>query len=161
VGLSTSVVVAKEIEHPMAQVIFYENPACAEHARQKALLRAAGHTVDARDLLGEPWSVSSLRPFFAEKRIKDWFDPNAPRIVSGEINLETITPQAALVAMILDPTLIRGPLMRIGEHCEAGFDPERVHGWIGLAPASSPAPVAPPAVAAAPLEAEPRVEVTK
>jgi len=145
----------------MAQVIFYENPACAEHARQKALLCAAGHIVDARDLLGEPWSVSSLRPFFAEKRIKDWFDPEAPRVVCGEINLETITPQAALVAMILDPSLIRGPLMRIGEHCEAGFDPERVHGWIGLAPAPAARTLEEPALAAAPQDAAPRVEVVK
>jgi nitrogenase-associated protein len=155
------IVVTNQIEHPMAQVIFYENPACAEHARQKALLCAAGHIVEARDLLGEPWSVSSLRPFFAEKKIKDWFDPNAPRIASGEIDLETITPQSALVAMILDPSLIRGPLMRIGSHCEAGFDPERVHGWIGLAPAPPPQAVAQPALAAAPQDVAPRVEVVK
>jgi nitrogenase-associated protein len=159
--MSTLVVVTNQSEHTMAQVIFYENPACAEHARQKALLRAAGHVIDVRDLLAEPWSVSSLRPFFAEKKINDWFDPNAPRIVAGEIDPETITPQAALVAMILDPSLIRGPLMRIGENCEAGFDLERVHGWIGLASAPASRPVAPPAVAAAPLGAEPRVEVAK
>ena len=159
--MSTLVVVTNQSEHTMAQVIFYENPACAEHARQKALLRAAGHVIDARDLLAEPWSVSSLRPFFAEKKINDWFDPSAPRVVAGEIDPETITPQAALVAMILDPSLIRGPLMRIGENCEAGFDPERVHGWIGLAPAPAPRPVAPPAVAATPPGAEPRVEVAK
>ncbi len=145
----------------MAQVIFYENPACAEHARQKALLRAAGHDVEERDLLGEPWSVSSLRPFFAEKKIKDWFDPNAPRVASGDIDLETITPQSALVAMILDPSLIRGPLMRIGSHCEAGFDPERVQGWIGLASPPPSSLVAPPAVAAASTEAAPRVEIVK
>jgi hypothetical protein len=36
-----------------------------------------------------------------------------------------------------------------------------VHGWIGLASAPASRPVAPPAVAAAPLGAEPRVEVAK
>jgi len=159
--MSTLVAVTNQSEHTMAQVIFYENPACAEHARQKALLRAAGHVIDVRDLFAEPWSVSSLRPFFAEKKINEWFDPSAPRIVAGEIDPETITPQAALVAMILDPSLIRGPLMRIGENCEAGFDPERVQGWIGLAPAPATRPVAPPAVAAAPPGAEPRAEVAK
>ncbi len=137
----------------MAQVIFYENPACAEHARQKALLTAAGHTVESRDLLSEPWSVSSLRPFFAEKSLQDWFERASPRIRSGEIDLEKINPQSALVEMILDPTLIRAPLMRIGDRCEAGFDPERIQSWIGLTslqakdgaaplPASSPIAVA-------------------
>ncbi len=119
----------------MAQVIFYENPACAEHARQKALLTAAGHSVETRDVISEPWSVSSLRPFFAEKKVRDWFDANAPRIKSGEIDLENITPQSALVAMILDPTLIHAPLLRIGDRCEAGFDPERIQIWLGLTPA--------------------------
>jgi nitrogenase-associated protein len=128
----------------MAHVIFYENPDCAEHARQKALLMASGHTVEARDLLAEPWSVSSLRPYFAEKSIRDWFNPISPRLKQSDIDLDTITPQAALVAMILDPLLIRAPLMRIGDRCEAGFDAERVHGWIGLAPsAKGPAVVAP------------------
>jgi nitrogenase-associated protein len=119
----------------MAQVIFYENPACAEHARVKALLLAAGHVVEARDLLTEPWSVSSLRPFFAEKKVQDWFDPTAERIKSGELDPEKINPQSALVAMILDPILIRAPLLRCGDRCEAGFDPERIQSWIGLAPA--------------------------
>ena len=155
------VVGTNEIEHPMAQVIFYENPACAENARQKALLRAAGHIVELRDLLGEPWSVSSLRPYFAEKRIKDWFDPRSPRVISGEIDLETITPQSALVAMILDPGLIRGPLMRIGANCEAGFDPERVHGWIGLAPAPQAPAEQEPLSAAALQDPAPRAEVAK
>ncbi|MFY9628273.1 MAG: ArsC/Spx/MgsR family protein [Methylocystis sp.] len=118
----------------MAQVIFYENPACAEHARLKALLTAAGHTVEVRDLMSEPWSASSLRPFFAEKSIQDWFDTSSPRIKSGEIDLQKINPQSALVAMILDPSLIRAPLMRIGDRCESGFDPERIQSWIGLTP---------------------------
>lgn len=141
----------------MAQVIFYENPACAEHARQKALLTAAGHLVETRDLLTEPWSVSSLRPFFAEKRVQDWFDPNAPKIKSGEVDPENITPQSALVAMILDPTLIRAPLLRIGDRCEAGFDPERIQSWIGLAPVGRQDAQTPP-FAASPLGAPPGAE---
>jgi hypothetical protein len=62
----------------------------------------------------------SLRPFFGSKPVREWFNPSASRVVSGEINLERITPQSALVEMILDPAAINGPLMRIGSHCEAG-----------------------------------------
>ena len=69
--------------------------------------------------MSEPWSASSLRPFFADlKSIQDWFDTSSPRIKSGEIDLQKINPQSALVAMILDPSLIRAPLMRIGDRCE-------------------------------------------
>jgi arsenate reductase-like glutaredoxin family protein len=45
-----------------------------------------------------------------------------------------VTSQAALVIMILDPSLIRRPLMRVNGRAEAGFDREAVDDWIGLKP---------------------------
>lgn len=122
----------------MADVIFYEKPGCAGNARQKALLLASGHSLDVRNLLTEPWSVSSLRPYFGETTIREWFNPAAPRVKSGEIDIDNITPQAALVMMILDPILIRRPLIKVGGRCEAGFDPERIGAWIGLSPTDKP-----------------------
>ena len=122
----------------MANVIFYEKPGCAGNARQKALLLASGHTVDARNLLAEPWSVSSLRPYFGEKPVQEWFNKESPRVKSGEIDVDKVTPQTALVTMIIDPTLIRRPLMRVGDRCEAGFDPQLVGSWIGLSPTVEP-----------------------
>ncbi|WP_363349624.1 ArsC/Spx/MgsR family protein [Methylocystis echinoides] len=118
----------------MANVIFYEKPGCASNAKQKALLIASGHRVDARDLLREPWSASSLRPFFGEKPVREWFNAASPRVKSGEVNPDRVNPQEAIVMMILDPGLIRRPLMRIGDHCESGFDPAQVRRWIGLEP---------------------------
>jgi nitrogenase-associated protein len=116
----------------MAHVIFYEKPGCAGNARQKALLVASGHEVEARNLLTEPWSMSSLRPYFGAKPVREWFNASSPRIKSGEIDPDKVTPQQALVMMIVDPALIRRPLMRIGDHCEAGFDSAAVDAWIGL-----------------------------
>lgn len=116
----------------MARIIFYEKPGCAGHARQKALLIASGHQIDARNLLTEPWSTSSLRPYFGAKPVREWFNAASPRIKSGEVDPEKVTPQQALVMMIVDPTLIRRPLMRVGDHCEAGFDPGAVRAWVGL-----------------------------
>jgi nitrogenase-associated protein len=116
----------------MAHVIFYEKPGCAGNARQKALLRASGHELEVRNLLTEPWSSSSLRPYFGAKPVREWFNASSPRIKSGEIDPDKVTPQQALVMMIVDPLLIRRPLMRIGDHCEAGFDSAAVDQWIGL-----------------------------
>jgi nitrogenase-associated protein len=118
----------------MANVIFYEKPGCASNAKQKALLLASGHQVDSRNLLAEPWSASSLRPFFGAKPVREWFNTASPRVKSGEVNPDGVTPQAAMVMMILDPGLIRRPLMRIGDHCESGFDEAAVRRWIGLRP---------------------------
>jgi len=118
----------------MANVIFYEKPGCASNAKQKALLLASGHAVDARDLLHEAWSVSSLRPFFGEKPVREWFNAASPRVKSGEVRPDAVNPQEAIVMMILDPGLIRRPLMRVGDHCESGFNPGAVGRWIGLSP---------------------------
>lgn len=118
----------------MANIIFYEKTGCASNAKQKALLLASGHQVDARDLLREPWSVSSLRPYFGAKPVREWFNVASPRVKSGEVNPDSISPQEAMVLMIMDPGLIRRPLMRIGDHCEAGFDTASVRRWIGLNP---------------------------
>jgi nitrogenase-associated protein len=122
----------------MAKVIFYEKPGCSSNAQQKALLLASGHELDARDLLKEPWSASSLRPFFAAKPVREWFNAAAPRVKSGEVDPDAVNPQEAIVMMIMDPTLIRRPLMRVGDHCESGFDPVAVNRWIGLKPDAGP-----------------------
>lgn len=118
----------------MANVIFYEKPGCVSNAEQKALLIASGHQVDARDLLKEPWSAPSLRPFFGAKPVPEWFNAASPRIKSGEVKPDAVNPQEAIMMMILDPGLIRRPLMRIGDHCESGFDPVSIGRWIGLKP---------------------------
>ncbi len=118
----------------MANVIFYEKPGCASNAKQKALLISSGHQVEVRDLLHEAWSASSLRPYFGAKPVREWFNSASPRVKSGEVNPDGVNPQEALVMMILDPGLIRRPLMRVGDHCESGFDQEAVSRWIGLKP---------------------------
>ena len=116
----------------MAHVIFYEKPGCGGNARQKALLAAAGHEVEARSLLAKQWSANELRRFFGERPVQQWFNASSPRIKSGEVVPESLSEQKALEMMLSDPLLIRRPLMRVGERREAGFDQALVDAWIGL-----------------------------
>ncbi len=116
----------------MATVVFYEKPGCAGNARQKALLVASGHTVEPRNLLTAPWSAATLRPFFGARPVGDWFNRSAPRVKSREIEPEAMEPDVALAMMIAEPLLIRRPLMKVGDRCEAGFDQDLVAAWIGL-----------------------------
>ncbi len=116
----------------MAYVIFYEKPGCGGNARQKALLIASGHALDVRNLLTEPWTISSLTQFLAGKPLREWFNAASPRLKSGEIRPDQLTPDAALAMMLEDPLLIRRPLMQVGDRCEAGFDQAKVDAWIGL-----------------------------
>ncbi len=119
---------------PMKTVIFYEKPGCINNTKQKAMLVAAGHEVIARNLLKTPWTAETLRPFFGELPVSEWFNYTAPRIKSGEIIPSELDETTALEFMLADPLLIRRPLMEVGEMLMVGFNLEKVEAAIGLNP---------------------------
>ncbi|SOC11563.1 ArsC/Spx/MgsR family protein [Rhodobacter maris] len=115
-------------------VIFWEKPGCVGNARQKAVLEAAGHRLEVRDLLRAPWTAQSLRPFFGARPVAEWFNAAAPRVRSSELRPDSLTEAEALALMLDDPLLIRRPLMQVGEDRRAGFETAQVAAWIGLDP---------------------------
>ncbi|WP_084579004.1 ArsC/Spx/MgsR family protein [Sphingomonas azotifigens] len=112
----------------MARIIFYQKPGCRTNTRQRAMLLAAGHLVEARDLLAEPWTAERLRAFFGALPVAEWFNRAAPRVKNGEVLPTALTAEAALALMVADPLLIRRPLLEIDGHCRAGFDIARLAG---------------------------------
>lgn len=116
----------------MANVVFYEKPGCVGNARQKALLAASGHQLEVRNLLAEPWTRETLRPFFGDKPLAQWFNQSSPKVKAGAIDFAALSEDAALDLMIDDPLLIRRPLMQSGDRCEVGFDQAVVDAWLGL-----------------------------
>ena len=116
----------------MSTVIFYEKPGCGNNTRQKIWLASSGHTVLAKNLLTENWTEVRLRPFFGDLPVAQWFNPSAPKIKSGTIDPAKLDGLTALDMMIVEPLLIRRPLMEVeGVFC-AGFDAKAVDAWIGL-----------------------------
>lgn len=116
----------------MAHVLFYEKPGCINNTRQKSLLAAAGHTVQAKSLLNEKWTAERLRTFFGTLPVAEWFNLSSPRIREGEIDYDRVTETEALVLMLADPLLIRRPLMEVDGEFRVGFDQVGVNRWIGL-----------------------------
>ncbi len=116
----------------MATVIFYEKPGCINNTKQKALLNAAGHTVEAHNLLTEPWTVETLRAFFADLPVPEWFNYTAPQIKSGKVIPAQLDAETALNLMLSDPLLIRRPLLQVADRREVGFDSNKIDTWIGL-----------------------------
>lgn len=116
----------------MTIVTFYEKPGCANNSRQKLLLAAAGHTVQAKSLLTEPWTKERLLAFFGNRPVAEWFNRAAPWIKSGEIVPEELDAETALAMMRAEPLLIRRPLIEADGRREAGFDPELIDAWLGL-----------------------------
>lgn len=116
----------------MAKVIFYEKPGCKNNSKQKTLLVAAGHELETYDIRTYAWTPNTLRLFFGNRPIADWFNKAAPSIKSGEVVPDKIDADTALKLMIQDPLLIRRPLIQVGERREAGFDIDSIDAWIGL-----------------------------
>ncbi len=116
----------------MATVTFYEKPGCKGNLRQKTLLAAAGHTVRAKSLKTEAWTVDRLHQFLGKLPVARWFNPSAPTVKSGEIVPENISHEHAMQLLLENPLLIRRPLMEVDEQRMVGFDIAAVDAWIGL-----------------------------
>ncbi len=128
----------------MATVVFYEKPGCGNNTKQKVWLAASGHTVLAKNILTEKWTEERLRPFFGDTPVAQWFNPAAPKVKSGEIDPAALDAATALKMMLLEPLLIRRPLMEADGKLRAGFDARAVDAWLGLndtQPKDEPCPI--------------------
>lgn len=117
----------------MARVVFFEKPGCVNNARQKALLRSLGHTLEVRDLLQEAWTPARLFAFFAERPMDEWINLVAPRVKSGEVIPAELSVEQLLALMVEDPLLIRRPLIETEAGRCCGFDDQPVLRALGLA----------------------------
>jgi len=122
----------------MAVIVFYEKPGCTNNTRQKQVLSQSGHDVVALDIRVQAWTPDTLRPFFEDKPVAEWFNRAAPRVKSGAIVPETMEAGVALAEMCLDPLLIRRPLMECDGRRAAGFDEAAVEAWVGLTRPAQP-----------------------
>lgn len=116
----------------MATVSFYEKAGCSGNAKQKALLRAAGHQVQERDLRDVRWSNVELLEFLGPLPVTEWFNSSAPAVKAGEIVPEQLDQVTALALLRDNPLLIRRPLLRVGDERRVGFDATKINAWIGL-----------------------------
>lgn len=125
----------------MAHLTFFEKPGCGGNARQRAALLAAGHTLEVRSLLAEPWTAESLLAYLAPLPVCEWFNRAAPRVKSGEVQPEQLGPDHALMLLLGEPLLIRRPLMQRSDDGSrhVGFDTAAVDAWVGLTPATTTA----------------------
>jgi nitrogenase-associated protein len=116
----------------MSDLVFYEKPGCVGNNRQKALLREHGISFEVRDLLSTPWTTDTLRVFFADTPVSQWFNDSAPRVKSGEIPIGRVDEITALQLMVDDPILIRRPLMACDGLKQSGFTPGPVLDHLGI-----------------------------
>ncbi|MBC7961967.1 MAG: arsenate reductase family protein [Steroidobacteraceae bacterium] len=116
----------------MALVTFFTKLGCSTSAKQVDLLKQSGHEVEVIDLLSQSWTGEQLITFFGGMPIKKCFNPNSPRVKSGEIDPAAYSQEEALKLMLEDHLLIRRPLMESEGKRLCGFDPVTVNAWVGL-----------------------------
>ena len=83
----------------MANIVFFEKTGCINNTRQKRILMLAGHEVETINLLDYPWTEETLLDFFDQLEVKDWFNRNAPAVVSGAFIPEEFNRKSALEAL--------------------------------------------------------------
>lgn len=118
----------------MTHIIFFEKPGCSGNARQRRALEAAGHTLERRNLLTAHWTRQSLLVFLGPLPVASWFNRAAPRVKSGAVQPEVQTADSAIECLLVDPLLIRRPLMQRTDNQShhVGFETAAVHAWVGL-----------------------------
>lgn len=106
----------------MKKLLFYEKTGCKGNARQKAMLKANGYTLEVKSILDEPWERGHLRSFFGDRPVTEWFNWKAPAIKQGKIVPTTFNAEGALETMLRQPILIRRPLIEFDGKQTCGFD---------------------------------------
>ncbi len=104
------------------RIVFFGKPACVNNRKQRKILKEAGADLIERDLLSYPWSESLLRQFFLDIPKDQWVNRSAPEIKSGRLNVDALSEQQLLWTMVLNPGLIRRPLIAWQEQRWVGFD---------------------------------------
>lgn len=106
----------------MVEVHFFEKPGCINNTKQKQLMAAKGYKVVSYDLIKKSWTAEELKVYLQDRPVDEWFNLSAPRIKSGEINIEVYNEESALEEMVKDHYLIKRPLLRVGDKYACGFD---------------------------------------
>lgn len=105
----------------MTGLLFYEKPGCMGNQQQKAQLRGHGIELVVHDLLTTPWTADTLRPFFGDTPVNEWFNLSAPAVKSGDVDIDHCTETQALQQMLANPLLIRRPLLQLGGIRQSGY----------------------------------------
>jgi nitrogenase-associated protein len=115
----------------MPKIVFYEKPGCINGGKQKAILEAAGHSLECKNILTEPWTKERLLAFCADKPATEIMNHTAPAIKNGEITPAELSAEEALSLMVADPILIKRPLIEVVGLNIQGFNNSLLQPYLG------------------------------
>lgn len=115
----------------MTEIIFFEKPGCINGGKQKSILRDAGHSLNCIDILKYPWTQEKLLDFVSGKEPVEIMNHTAPAIKNGEIVPERLRFDEAVDMMLMDPILIKRPLLIVEGINIQGFTDPRLKPFLG------------------------------
>jgi nitrogenase-associated protein len=118
----------------MTTIQFFGKPNCRNNEKQKMVLRTAGHTVIEHDITSCDFTAYSLRSYFGDIPVVNWFNVTAPAIKTGTVDPSLLGAEEALQAMLTDRLLIRRPLLQLGDIRMCGFDTAEIDATLALLP---------------------------
>lgn len=104
------------------KILFYEKKGCQGNHKQKRILKGAKVNFDTASILDTKWSEEMLDSFFKYLEVEKMFNPFAPQIKNGEIDIKNLSRKEAYSLMIKEPILIKRPLIEIDDKKVVGFD---------------------------------------
>jgi nitrogenase-associated protein len=113
-------------------ITFFEKPGCSSNHKQKKLLKSMGLNLQVVSLLQHPFTKEELLSFFSNKPLKQWFNPNAPKIKNNEIQINELSEEEAIFKMLKEPILIHRPLLIIKGKKILGFDTKAIEAALGM-----------------------------
>lgn len=114
------------------KIVFYEKPGCAGNKKQKELLKSHGVEFEVKSILDTKWDKTTLSSFFEGLDVKEIVNQFAPKIKSGEININSLTKEQLIYKMIEEPILIKRPLIRIDDVKVCGFNIPKLNSVLNL-----------------------------
>lgn len=115
----------------MADIVFFEKPGCINGEKQKAILRAAGHSLQCIDILRYPWDRETLLEFVDGREPATMMNHTAPAVKRGEIVPAALGFSEAVALMLADPILIKRPLIKVDGMAIQGFTDPRLSPYLG------------------------------
>ncbi len=86
------------------------------------MLDSRGVEYEIRDYFKQPFTVDELSSLLAGRNVRDFLSRRSKKFRELKLDTAQFTDRQLMELMVEDPTLIRRPLVVVGEQIIAGFD---------------------------------------
>jgi Spx/MgsR family transcriptional regulator len=106
----------------LKRVTLYMKPGCTACIKAKQFLSQQGVPYTERDMFRHPLNEMELRVLATQRPIREMFSFRSPSVKALGLDAQELTDDELLAQMLLEPRLIRRPLLSAGLELVVGAD---------------------------------------